>query len=95
MPRTKLASKMATKAPNYEGFQKVIKKRMIDQDVWYQSVSAGLSDQTLRRNVSNPGRFRMEDLVTFLKALQYSHEEIAQIIAGLAIEMAGGSYVWE
>ena len=83
------------KAPNHEGFQKVIKKRMIDQDVWYQSISAGLSDQTLRTNVSNPGRFRLGDLVTFLKALQYSQEEIAQIVAGLAVELAGGQYVWD
>ena len=85
MPRTKLAE--AFKGPDYSDFQKTVKKRMIDLDTWYQELAhegrVGNSSQSIRNWVNNPERFRIGDLVEFLKALDYSQSEIIDIVAGL------------
>lgn len=89
MPRTKLNA--VFERPDYTGFQKTIKKRMIDMDTWYQKLSRDgrvtSSSQSIRNWVNNPYQFRIGDLIELLKALDYNQEEIIDIVAGLATVM--------
>lgn len=85
MPRTKLTKSF--EKPDYSGFRKTIKKRMIDMDTCYQELvherRVGSSSQAIRNWVNDPERFRIGDLVEFLKALDYSQSEIIDIVACL------------
>lgn len=89
MPKTKLAK--AFESPDYTGFQKTVKKRMIDMDTWYQKLSGDRrvtsSSQSIRNWVNKPDQFRLGDLIEFLKALDYSQSEIIDIVVGLTTVM--------
>lgn len=94
MPQTKLANK--TKKPDFGWFHYICKAKMIEQDTWYQDLERtkliSRSSQAIRGWVEEPTRFRLEDIVEYLKAINFTPEEIGGILNRLATEMAGGTY---
>lgn len=91
MPKTKFAMTVLKPDKDCSWFEKTIKKRMIEQDTWYQGIDkkVGRSAQSLRAWVKDPETFRLGDLVEFLKALEFSPEEREQIVIDLVSQMAG------
>lgn len=86
MPKTKLA--VAFAKPDYTWFEKIIKKRMIELDTWYQGVDKkmGRNEASIRSWVKNPETFRFGDLLGLLEALEFSPEEQDDILARLRRE---------
>jgi hypothetical protein len=92
MPATKLARKF--KRPDLAWFKYRCKAKMIEQDTWYQDlertkrITRGAA--AVRGWVEDPGRFRLDDMIEYLTAINFTPEEIGEILKRLATEMAGG-----
>ena len=94
MPKTKLTEKVKTQHPDFKWFRLTCKSKMLEKDTWYQELERNgqitRSAQAIRKWVEDPAKFRIEDMVMYLKALEFTPEEIGDIASRLAVEMAGG-----
>ena len=86
MPKTRLAAAIAK--PDYAWFEKIIKKRMIELDTWYQGLGkkVGRNAGSIRSWVKNPETFRWGDLLELLAALEFSAAEQDEILVMLRKE---------